>query len=255
MNSSTRYSLIAAMVILIHCSHLVAETNDDRWASAEREGEWLIMPWFGWFTNPSADWIYHAEHGWWNCMGDTVDSLRVYDGAMEMWGWTSQSAYPWIYWFEPVNAWSYYLIGGEGAARWFYRADTAVWRNAATVMWALPVRTDTIETVLVEGDILLTSNELNRKSVGTFEIGKYEVTWGEWQRVLNYAGAKGYDISGVGAGCTVNHPVQSVNWYDAVKWCNARSEIEGLRPVYWVGGEVYRGGESDAVEVDTSANG
>jgi len=30
----------------------------------------------------------------------------------------------------------------------------------------------------------------------------------------------------------VTHPVQTINWYDAVKWCNARSEKEGLTPCY-----------------------
>jgi len=28
-------------------------------------------------------------------------------------------------------------------------------------------------------------------------------------------------------------PVQTVNWYDAVKWCNARSEKAGLTPCYY----------------------
>jgi formylglycine-generating enzyme required for sulfatase activity len=38
-----------------------------------------------------------------------------------------------------------------------------------------------------------------------------------------------------------------VSWYDAVKWCNALSEWQGLAPVYLVGGAVYRSGTSDAV--------
>ena len=40
------------------------------------------------------------------------------------------------------------------------------------------------------------------------------------------------------------NPVTDVNWYSAVKWCNARSEKEGLAPVYMVGGEVYKRGDS-----------
>ena len=31
----------------------------------------------------------------------------------------------------------------------------------------------------------------------------------------------------------VYHPVGTVSWYDCVKWCNARSEKEGLTPVYY----------------------
>jgi formylglycine-generating enzyme required for sulfatase activity len=70
-----------------------------------------------------------------------------------------------------------------------------------------------------------------------------------------YAAANGYDLDGVGAGCADDHPVHSVNWYDAVKWCNAKSELEGLTPVYTVSGSVYRSGQSNDVAVNASANG
>ena len=42
-----------------------------------------------------------------------------------------------------------------------------------------------------------------------------------------------------------------MSWYDCVKWCNARSEKEGLTPIYQyfrgIGGvpTVYRTGEHD----------
>ncbi|RKX34113.1 MAG: sulfatase-modifying factor protein, partial [Verrucomicrobia bacterium] len=35
-----------------------------------------------------------------------------------------------------------------------------------------------------------------------------------------------------GSGKTASHPVHSVNWYDVVKWCNARSAVEGRTPCY-----------------------
>jgi len=40
-----------------------------------------------------------------------------------------------------------------------------------------------------------------------------------------------------------------------VKWCNERSEKEGLSPCYRVGSAVYRAGENDAVTCDWNANG
>jgi sulfatase modifying factor 1 len=114
--------------------------------------------------------------------------------------------------------------------------------------------------VRVEGGTLSTTNELNGTEVATFYIGIHEVTWGEWQAVRTYAAANGYDIGSVGAGCADDHPVHSVSWYDVVKWSNAKSEMEGLEPVYTVEGEVYRSGEfgwdgSDVVEQNLSANG
>jgi formylglycine-generating enzyme required for sulfatase activity len=83
-------------------------------------------------------------------------------------------------------------------------------------------------------------------SLSGYRIGTTEVTWGQWQEVRDWALNNGYtDLSGVGAGKGMGHPVHSVNWYDAVKWCNAASEKIGLEPVYLLsdGGAVYRTGE------------
>jgi formylglycine-generating enzyme required for sulfatase activity len=92
-------------------------------------------------------------------------------------------------------------------------------------------------------------------TVDSFSIGKYEVTWGEWQAVRAEAAARGYDIGSRGAGCADDHPVHTVNWYDVVKWCNLRSEIEGRTPVYTVGGNIYTNGQHNNVDVNTTANG
>ncbi len=92
-------------------------------------------------------------------------------------------------------------------------------------------------------------------TVDSFYIGKYEVTWGEWKAVRAQASARGYDIGDRGDGSADDHPVHSVSWYDAVKWCNLRSEIEGRTPAYTVGESIYKTGEYDDVEVNGSANG
>jgi formylglycine-generating enzyme required for sulfatase activity len=106
----------------------------------------------------------------------------------------------------------------------------------------------------VEGGTLTTSNELDGTAVATFDIDEAELTWAEWQEVRAYAITVGYDIGNSGQGCAPDHPVHSVSWFDAVKWCNARSEMEGLQPVYTVDGSVYRRGETYP-EWDTTANG
>ena len=67
-------------------------------------------------------------------------------------------------------------------------------------------------------------------------------------------------MGGYSPGTTGAHPVTRVNWYDVVKWCNARSEMEGRRPVYYlndVHSLVYRGGEIDLANtwIDLTANG
>ncbi|MFP4540470.1 MAG: SUMF1/EgtB/PvdO family nonheme iron enzyme, partial [Opitutales bacterium] len=98
------------------------------------------------------------------------------------------------------------------------------------------------------------ASSLGELTVETFFLGESEVTWGEWRSVAVWAAAHGYDLASVGAGCADSHPVSSVSWYDVVKWCNARSEEAGLRPVYRLGTEIYRSGESTP-SIDATADG
>ena len=52
--------------------------------------------------------------------------------------------------------------------------------------------------------------------------------------------------------------MQTVNWYDCVKWCNARSQQEGLTPVYYTDAgltQVYTNGETTTVYANWTANG
>jgi sulfatase modifying factor 1 len=81
------------------------------------------------------------------------------------------------------------------------------------------------------------------KRIKTFEIGKYEVTWAEWQKVRDWAVINGYDLADVGTGNGNDHPVVGVSWLDAVKWCNAKSEMEWKDPVYRLQGKVYKTGK------------
>jgi len=113
----------------------------------------------------------------------------------------------------------------------------------------------TADMVSVAGGTLPQSSELAGEVVDTFQIGKYEVTWGEWKEVREWAVSNGYnDLAEVGAGNGDNFPVTNVSWYDVVKWSNARSEKEELTPVYQVSGATYKTGESDPT-VSASANG
>ena len=70
-------------------------------------------------------------------------------------------------------------------------------------------------------------------TVSTFQMDATDVTYDLWRKVYDYATANGYAFDNLGMGKATNHPVQHVNWYDAVKWCNARSEMEGLTPCYY----------------------
>jgi len=83
-------------------------------------------------------------------------------------------------------------------------------------------------------------------SVDSFYMDETEVTFAKWEEVRLWGVANGYkfesNTADNSAGKATNHPAQGVSWYNAVKWCNARSEMEGYTPCYTVGGSVYRQG-------------
>ncbi len=106
----------------------------------------------------------------------------------------------------------------------------------------------------VGGGIMPRISGLAGATVQTFYLSRKELTWYEWQIVRTYAVNNGYDLQDVGTGTNGFHPVQGVNWHDAVKWCNAKSQMEGLTPVYTTSGAIYKTGEI-IPSVDTSANG
>lgn len=70
-------------------------------------------------------------------------------------------------------------------------------------------------------------------TVSAFYMDVNEVTLSQWQAVYYWAKDNGYTDLPAGSGKGPNHPVQTVTWYDCVKWCNARSEQAGKMPVYY----------------------
>lgn len=129
------------------------------------------------------------------------------------------------------------------------------------------------DMVTVKGGKLPKTSNMAGISVQTFQIARYEVTWDEWQYVRAWAVKHGYDDLGVpgtgdgvgggwqdvvGAGSRGNHPVRNVSWFDVVKWCNAKSEMEGYKPVYYFNKSIYRTGftptQSDPDNVEKNPN-
>lgn len=90
---------------------------------------------------------------------------------------------------------------------------------------------------------------LHEVSLPSFSMAQQLTTLSEWQTVCDWAILHGYtDLKSVGKGKAANHPVQTVSWYEAVKWCNAKSEKEGLVPCYYTDDSqktVYRTGDVD----------
>jgi formylglycine-generating enzyme len=100
-------------------------------------------------------------------------------------------------------------------------------------------------------------------TVNAFLMDTKLVTYQLWTNVYRWAtNGNVYQFAHAGSGKATNHPVQMVDWYDAVKWCNARSERDGLTPCYYTSANksfatVYRTGTVDLATnyVNWAANG
>ena len=75
------------------------------------------------------------------------------------------------------------------------------------------------------GDGLEDELPLHTVFVGSFYIGQYEVTRGEFETYMGYTPHDSH-------GDDENLPVYSVGWNSAVRYCNALSEYENLTPCY-----------------------
>lgn len=85
----------------------------------------------------------------------------------------------------------------------------------------------------------------------SYFMDRTEVSAELWNEVRSWGLANGYTDIGAGAYRAPGHPVQTVTWYDCVKWCNARSEKEGLEPCYYMDDAqvtVYRLGNVDLTQ-------
>ncbi len=95
-------------------------------------------------------------------------------------------------------------------------------------------------------------------NVSAFYMDVNLVSYSQWQLVYSWAVSQAYIFDHAGSGKAANNPVQQVNWYDAVKWSNARSQQAGLTPVYYTDAgltDVYTYGDVDAVYANWSVNG
>jgi len=121
-------------------------------------------------------------------------------------------------------------------------------------MVLIPAGTFTIGDTLDGESNAITTNVY----VSAFYMDTNLVSLSQWQGVYSYATNHGYSFVEPGKDKAANYPVETVDWYDCVKWSNARSAQAGLTPVYYTDGlftQVYTNGETDAVYPNWAANG
>ncbi len=81
------------------------------------------------------------------------------------------------------------------------------------------------------GKPLENDRPLRQVTLGSFYMGRTEVTQAHYKRVMGVNPSEfkdGTDAAGL--------PVEQVNWFAAVAFCNKLSQMEGLQPAYTVNG-------------------
>jgi formylglycine-generating enzyme required for sulfatase activity len=132
-------------------------------------------------------------------------------------------------------------------------------------MALIPAGPFTMGNVIVNGNTTTNDPDISDANPVTVTVSQFYmdtnlVSYGLWESVYNWATSAGYNFVNGGSSLQLeaNQPVQSVDWYDTVKWCNARSQQASLTPVYYTDAgltQVYTNGEINSVYANWSANG
>ena len=93
--------------------------------------------------------------------------------------------------------------------------------------------------------------------VSAFYVINTEVTKWQWETVRNWAkNGNGYNDLPIGGGRESSHAVHAISWYSMIKWCNAKSQMDGLDPCYTIdGGQIYKIGNRDDVLCNWGSSG
>ena len=94
------------------------------------------------------------------------------------------------------------------------------------------------ETWTPESKVFVRGRKLE---IASFYMSDHEVTRGEYKTLMGKdpSSASAYDKDGnkLTGDAVKNNPVNYINWYDALVYCNTRSINEGLTPCYAIGGK------------------
>jgi formylglycine-generating enzyme required for sulfatase activity len=166
-----------------------------------------------------------------------------------------------------TGSWGTNVSSGYSVAYWNAGKD---WDGQYDIHCRVRVLANNVGLVLIPPGTYLRGNAMSADTditdapqypvyVSAFYMDSTLVTGGKWNFVMQgYASSHGYNFDNPGSFKASSHPVQTVNWYDCAKWCNARSEMEGLTPCYYTNpgfSLIYTNGDVDALYVLWGANG
>ncbi|MBN2506648.1 MAG: SUMF1/EgtB/PvdO family nonheme iron enzyme [Verrucomicrobia bacterium] len=177
-------------------------------------------------------------------------------GTLAFVEWAPSVEGPWTNTWAGLNA---VTVDAEGTIRvsvpMFYRVLGVAHQTNTVVL--IPPGSFTMGNCMDPGEGWDDELPVHSVYVSAFYMDRYEVTKALWDEVKGWNGGNGYSYDYAGSGKAANHPVHSINWYDAVKWCNARSQKEGFAPCYYTDAAltvIYKTGQV-APYVNWNANG
>jgi formylglycine-generating enzyme required for sulfatase activity len=164
------------------------------------------------------------------------------------------------------NKWVVWNAGADWNGQYTVNCRVRVLANDPTTGDMVFIPAGSYQRGNVSGDSDITDAPVYSVYVSAFYMDCGEVTGARWNAVYQWATNHGYVFDNEGVSKAPDYPVEQVSWYDCVKWCNARSEMEGRLPCYYtnaysalaaVSAAVYRTGQLDLTNdcVKLSANG
>ncbi len=112
-------------------------------------------------------------------------------------------------------------------------------RGMNTVEFDMGYAIEHPKLLLIEGGTFLMgegdeSDDTPRETtVSSFMIAQTEITQGQWKEIMKAEPSAGYQPE-LEIGIGVRYPVYNVSWYEAIEFCNALSEKEGLSVYYHI---------------------
>ena len=142
--------------------------------------------------------------------------------------WAAQAEGPWQRTFANVGSLDGLTATGFSVAvPMFYRVVMATNPPPVGMVWI-----DGGDVELGQASVGGDAVPVHTNYISGFWMDAMKVTPAKWAEVRVWATNNGYDFYIIsGDGKASNHPAYA-RWYDAAKWCNARSEMEKLQPVY-----------------------
>jgi len=159
--------------------------------------------------------------------GELTWTNEVNTGAVYRVEWASAAGGPWYQTFQQLRTIDAHTNSSfTVSVPMFYRVVMTTNESPQGMVW--------VDDGTVDIGQINIAEPVHSCFISGFWMDATEITIEEWRDVYEWAITNDYTFTHTGSAKTNNHPVHTVNWYDCVKWCNARSQKEGLVPCYYL---------------------